>query len=358
MKRLSLKCTNFCWLLSLVIFSIFTGCAGSSVEIGLGDLSSGLSSFAGDPIYDNVSQQVSYKKYGIPKYDNVFRDAAMTSATVRQLRFSLERVVGESESFPANARSTQFGLKMIEMATKQVPRLPQRVNSVITNLKALSPSKDFQGLDIGKVPSVAKSINGAVIDMTNATQDLIQIVKLLKSAIQKLSPGSASPANDAAQPTSIQKTQKKTKQKNTSPKAGSVSKPAPTKSSSPNAKATARKDTHQAQVFPKPTAGGEKPSPFISPATSAPSIIGSWDPAGSESADPYLLKINANGTYLVIGEEFEMKGTWKKLGENSFQFSDDNSFLNGKVSVLQKGKTSILQIKGINGTSRFVRSGP
>ncbi len=172
----------------LSVFVLLNGCAGTLVEVSLTDLNPGLAEFQGDSVYDNVTNRVSYSTYGVEKYDNLFKEAAFTSATLSQLRFSLERVVGDSVRFPEGAQSAKFGIGMVKMAKVQVPELVGRVKSIVSNAMDLNPASDFGGPAMLKAPAVAKSLQGALSDMGSASSDLVQIGKLMLRAAKVVAP--------------------------------------------------------------------------------------------------------------------------------------------------------------------------
>lgn len=82
---------------------------------------------------------------------------------------------------------------------------------------------------------------------------------------------------------------------------------------------------------------------------SVASLVGYWDCEPSETADPYTIQMNLDGSYAVLMEENEIAGNWSYLdNENAFQLQDTEGFLNsvaniktehgGLVLVLQRGK--------------------
>ena len=170
--------------LAISAFLFLNSCAGSVVQVTLTDLNPRMAEFQGDSIYDNVTNRVSYSTYGVPKYDKLFKEAALTSATLSQIRFSLERVMGDSLRFPADPRSAKFGVDMVLMAKKQVPELVGRVKTIVTGAMALNPVADFSGPAALKAPGVAVSLKNALTDMSSASQDLVQIGKLLLKTAQ------------------------------------------------------------------------------------------------------------------------------------------------------------------------------
>jgi uncharacterized protein (TIGR02145 family) len=163
---------------------ILSGCGGTLVEVKLSDLNSGLRKYEGDTIYDNVTNNISYKTYDNAKYDEIFRESALTKATVDQIRFSLERVIGDSVSFPKNAKSKKFGIEMVKMAKKQVQELPTRVIKVTKGVASLSPKSDFSGMSKSKIPQVLISLKDAALQMKDAGEGVVEIGKLLKKAVK------------------------------------------------------------------------------------------------------------------------------------------------------------------------------
>jgi hypothetical protein len=174
---------GFCrkpFLISLALFILaLTGCAGSRVEITLKDLEPGLESFENDSTYDQVTGQCGYTTVDIPKYDKIFREAAMTHATVSQIRYSLEKLMGDSARFPKDDRSRQFGVAMLLMAKKQVPKLPGRIGTVVMQAKDLRPTSDFTGMAAIKAPSAAISLKDVITDMASSGKDIKRIAQLL-----------------------------------------------------------------------------------------------------------------------------------------------------------------------------------
>ncbi len=174
-------------LLSVIAIAFFSGCAGAKqVNISLMDLDPSLTKFVNDTIYDNVTNKSAYDTYGLEKYDAIFKEVAYTRATTSQLRFSLERVLGDSVRFPPNEKSLKFGKSMVKMAKNQVPQMADRVKTIVESTMALNPKSDFKGKDLMKAPAVALSLKGALSTMATAGNDIKEIGRLLISIKDKI----------------------------------------------------------------------------------------------------------------------------------------------------------------------------
>ncbi len=252
-------------LVSAFFAIILNSCAGSKVEVNLSDLNPKLKSFENDSTYDVVSGVTQYKTYGKPKYDNVFKEATYTRATISQLRFTLEHLVGDSTRFPSNAKSAKFGVAMIKMAQKQVPLLPKRVKTILDNASQLNPAEDFTSLDATAVPSVGKSIQKVMSDMTESSSDLVEITNLLIKAVNGAPKTESSISKKEPQIAPIAKADKAPSPKTKKKKSTSVA-------SNPENKEKASVKTKKEAVTPTPKQS-TTPSSTISSAPVSPKAI-------------------------------------------------------------------------------------
>lgn len=160
-------------------FLALQSCGSSRVELRLQDLDPALTDFAEDSTYDYVTGKNGYVPIGIAQYDQLFADAAMTRAVVSQIKFSLERIVGDSTRLPENAQTGLFAVAMLKMAKSQLPTLPSRVEGVIQKLRGMNPTADFTGTKALQLPTAISSLKTAVSDMNTALLDVKRIADLI-----------------------------------------------------------------------------------------------------------------------------------------------------------------------------------
>jgi hypothetical protein len=79
-------------------------------------------------------------------------------------------------------------------------------------------------------------------------------------------------------------------------------------------------------------------------------VVGNWK--DEETAQPYTLEVNKDGTYSLIASQAgnNVQGKWEKIKRNTYKFTDSSNFMGASVKLdKEKGKeilTVIYKEKG------------
>ncbi len=88
-------------------------------------------------------------------------------------------------------------------------------------------------------------------------------------------------------------------------------------------------------------------------------LIGYWDCDPEETADPYTIQMNADGTYAILMEENEIAGTWVYLeNAKAFRLKDTEGFMDSDAHIRNEQGTLLLILQRNGQTWSFKKHSP
>lgn len=176
-----MKSNYFVIVLGAILVLVSGGLVkGGSDVVTLGMLDPSLKSAEGSSVdaFTIKENQIEFEQPGVDKYDKFFKEVAIVSGTVTELRYVLEQV--------NNGKLTVMEAKpVIDFGRTSLPELKKKIPSLIEEAKSFKPSEDFTGLNKRKIPAVASGLTKSIDSLNSAAKEIPTIMEQLDALASK-----------------------------------------------------------------------------------------------------------------------------------------------------------------------------
>lgn len=142
----------------------------------MSDLDPNFRKFERNRDYDNVTDSVEYVNLGKESYDNIFKEAAIINATVRQLNFTIDAIDKNPSKFVKGSEGFEFALAAVTFGINALPKMKESASKILNGLTSLNPVNDFSGLDATKAPKAVDGISQTKSNLENAVAEMDKLI--------------------------------------------------------------------------------------------------------------------------------------------------------------------------------------
>ncbi len=129
--------------------------------------------------FAHEENQIKFDQPGVKKYDAFFKEVAIVSGTVTEVKFVLNQI-DEGKLTVADAEPVlDFGLKAL-------PEVEDRIPALIDEAKGFNPVEDFPGFrNKLKIPAVTAGLVDASNTLKESATEVPDILQELKAVTEK-----------------------------------------------------------------------------------------------------------------------------------------------------------------------------
>ena len=123
------------------------------------------------------SNRVGFDQPGMDKYDAFFKEVAIVTGTIIELRYILDQI-------DAKAIGVLDAKDILEVGKRVLQQLKERVPKLLEEAQSLKPSDDFTGFKKTKIPGVTAGLGKATATLTRSGDEVISIAERLASILE------------------------------------------------------------------------------------------------------------------------------------------------------------------------------
>ena len=147
----------------------------NSVELGMLDKSLEAAEGTAVDAFAHKENRIEIDQTDVKKYDDFFKDVAVVSGTMTEMRFVLKQINGGKVSAADAMPVISFGLTAL-------PEMESKIPALIDRAEAFDPAADFPGFrNKMKIPGVVSGLADATKTLTKSAEEAPEILKELRA---------------------------------------------------------------------------------------------------------------------------------------------------------------------------------